>query len=227
MAGQRLTRDLQHSMLGGVCAGFANRYDFDVTLVRVVMVLLTVATGGVGVPLYIAAWIVMPREDASQPAPRPMSDNPDSLSRELREVSDRLAEAARVLADKTREAAEEISEIARRARTSDAPSAAGGWSVTDAVEARAEAAEHAPAASMSETQDMANGRESDVDESLSTSTPPTPTGSASPAYGSGATLPPDSPSNTPSTMPRVESDQSSHPHPQSPAGPVPPVPPAP
>ncbi|MEI7924853.1 MAG: PspC domain-containing protein [Chloroflexota bacterium] len=205
MAGQRLTRDLQHSMLGGVCAGFANRYDFDVTLIRVVMVLFTVATGGIGVPLYVAAWIVMPREDASQPAPRPMGDSPDSLSRELREVSDRLSEAARVLADKTREAAEEISEIARRARTSETSSSAGGWSVTDAVEGRAEAAEHAPDATRSEAPDMANSRESDVDESLSTSTPPPPTGSGG----------------------HVLSDQSPHPPPPRPAGPVPPAPPAP
>lgn len=115
MAGPRLTRDLQHSMLGGVCAGFANRYNFDATLVRVVMVLLTVATGGIGLPMYIAAWIVMPRADAPPPAPRSATSTPESLSRELREVSDRLAEAARVLAEKARQAAEEISEIAHRA----------------------------------------------------------------------------------------------------------------
>ena len=126
MPEQRLTRDLQHSMLGGVCAGFASRYRFDVTLVRVVTVLLAVATGGIGLPVYLAAWIVMPREDSPPPAPRSAFDTPESLSHELREVSDRLAAAARVLADKTREAAEEISEIARRSRatTPDAPPAA-------------------------------------------------------------------------------------------------------
>ncbi|MDA0302311.1 MAG: PspC domain-containing protein [Chloroflexi bacterium] len=222
MAGHRLTRDLQHSMIGGVCAGFANRYDFDVTLVRVVAVLITVATWGIGVPLYIAAWMVMPRADSPAPAPRPTSDTPDSLRRELREVSDRLAEAARVLAGKTREAAEEISEIARRARTSDAPdsshrSPAAGGSVTGAIEQRADAAEAAPEASMAETQEMANGRETggDVDASLSTSNPPAPP----PPYTSQSSMP--------SGMPRAASDQAPNQPPQPPAGPVPPVPPAP
>jgi phage shock protein PspC (stress-responsive transcriptional regulator) len=208
MAGQRLTRDLQHSMIGGVCAGFASRYDFDVTLVRVVAVLVTVATGGIGVPVYIAAWIVMPREDSPAPAPRATGETPDRLSQELREVSDRLAEAARVLADKTREAAEEISEIARRARTSaDAPNTAHGSSVTDAAEARAQAAEAVPEATMAETSEMANGRDagSDVDESLATSTPPAP-------------MP---------WMPRAMSEQSPNQPPPPPAGPVPPAPPAP
>ena len=115
VAGQRLTRDLQHSMLGGVCAGIASRYEFDVTLVRIVTVLFTVATGGVGLPVYLAAWVVMPREDSLAPAPRPTGDTPEGLRRELRDVSERLVEAARVLAEKTREAAEEIAEIARRA----------------------------------------------------------------------------------------------------------------
>ncbi|MFA7249358.1 MAG: PspC domain-containing protein [Dehalococcoidia bacterium] len=138
MAGQRLTRDLQHSMLGGVCAGFAQRYDFDVTLVRVVTVLLAVATGGIAIPVYVAAWIVMPREDAAAAAPRPAGTTPETLSRELRDVSDRLAEAARVLADKTREAAEEISEIARRgSATTSAPAPAPEAPAAPAPEATA------------------------------------------------------------------------------------------
>ena len=107
-------------MLGGVCAGVAQCYDFDVTLVRVVTVLLTVATGGTGLVLYVTGWIVMPRADAA-PAPRPLGDTPERLSADMREVGDRLAEAARGLADKAREAAEEISEIARRARTAPTP----------------------------------------------------------------------------------------------------------
>ena len=119
-SGQRLTRDPQHAMLGGVCAGFANRYAFDVTLLRIVMVLLTVATGGIGALVYLAAWIVMPRDDAPLAASSSTAA-PEGLSQELRDASDRLAAAARVLAGKTREAAEEISEIARRAPTASAP----------------------------------------------------------------------------------------------------------
>lgn len=214
MAGQRLTRDSQNSMLGGVCSGFAKRYDFDPTLVRIVLVLLTVVTGGIGVPVYIAAWIVMPVEDPAAPA-RAAYDGPASLGNDVREVSDRLVEAARVLAEKTREAAEEISEIARRApASSNNSSNANTESVSAAVGGRAADAEVAPHATMGESEDMANGRKSD--EGL----PP-----AAPA----------SSSSSPSELPRAMSDQSPTrpPTPQagapwtSPTPPTPPVPPAP
>ena len=124
MTGERLTRDLQHAMIGGVCAGFARRYDFDVTLVRVVMVLATLATAGLGVPVYIAAWIVMPRAGEAPLSSGAPLDSPERVADEIRRVSDRVAEAARVLAGKTREAAEEISEIARRGPAAGAATAA-------------------------------------------------------------------------------------------------------
>jgi len=225
MAGPRLTRDLQHSMLGGVCAGFAARYDFDVTLVRVVAVLLTVASGGAAIAVYIAAWIVMPRFDSPAPQPRAAADTPDSLSRELREVTDRLSEAARVLADKSREAAEEISEIARRARNTEgaastaASAGAAGASLTEQIDERAEQAESSPTATMTETPGLANGAETggDVDESLSTSEPPRPPGSHwSPPHASG------SPAPHPG-MPPASSEQAPH-QPPPPAGPLPPAP---
>ena len=114
--GNRLQRDVQHAMLGGVCAGFARQYDFDVMLTRVVAVLCAVATGGVFIALYLVAWIIMPREDtpaSAGAAPGPWAP-PATVSEEMRNATDRLVEAARVLADKTREAAEEIAEIARR-----------------------------------------------------------------------------------------------------------------
>ena len=126
VAGQ-LTRDLEQSMLGGVCAGVAEAYDFDVTLVRVVTVLLGVATGGLIVPLYLVAWVVMPkRESSGSPSTssatgtsegmRPSQETKERVSREMREVGGRLGEVAIVLAAKAREAAEEIAQIARRPR---------------------------------------------------------------------------------------------------------------
>jgi len=35
MANNRLVRDKEHAMLGGVCAGIANRFDLDRTIVRI------------------------------------------------------------------------------------------------------------------------------------------------------------------------------------------------
>jgi phage shock protein C len=52
-------------MLAGVAAGIANYLDVDVTLVRIVLAVLTVA-GGAGVPIYLAGWLLIPEEGASQ-----------------------------------------------------------------------------------------------------------------------------------------------------------------
>ena len=52
-------------MLAGVAAGVARYFDIDVTIVRIVFVVLAVV-GGVGVPLYLAGWLLIPDEDAEQ-----------------------------------------------------------------------------------------------------------------------------------------------------------------
>src|SRR5215813_3094829 len=51
--------------IAGVCAGFADYFDLDVTIVRVVWLIIALFGGG-GILAYIIAWIVMPDE---QPAP--------------------------------------------------------------------------------------------------------------------------------------------------------------
>jgi phage shock protein C len=60
--GGRLTRPRYGRMIGGVCAGFAEHYGWDVALVRVVAVLLLVFGHVLIFIAYIAAWIVMPEE---------------------------------------------------------------------------------------------------------------------------------------------------------------------
>lgn len=60
-----LTRDTSKQMIGGVCAGIAKWAGWDVTLVRVGYVLLSLlSTGFPGLLIYIILWIVMPRDDA-------------------------------------------------------------------------------------------------------------------------------------------------------------------
>jgi len=48
--------------LAGVCAGIARYLAIDVTLVRIIMLVLAFWPPGVGVIIYIVCWIVMPRE---------------------------------------------------------------------------------------------------------------------------------------------------------------------
>lgn len=56
----RLHRSRTERMIGGVCGGLAESLDIDVTLLRLAFVALTLLGGGIGIPLYIAAWIVVP-----------------------------------------------------------------------------------------------------------------------------------------------------------------------
>ena len=71
---KRLSRPVQDAKIAGVCAGFARYFDVDVTLVRVLWLVLTVwPLPFLGVISYIVAWIVMPKETVpiAQPQMQP------------------------------------------------------------------------------------------------------------------------------------------------------------
>ncbi|MEP6715646.1 MAG: PspC domain-containing protein [Terriglobia bacterium] len=61
-AQRRLRRVRSQKKLAGVCAGFAEYFDMDVTLVRVVWIALCLVPPSIGVIGYIVAWIVLPAE---------------------------------------------------------------------------------------------------------------------------------------------------------------------
>lgn len=69
IARKRLVRPHAGRKIAGVCAGFAEYFDLDVALVRLVA-LITALMTGVGLLAYPIAWIVMPAEPEklSQPA---------------------------------------------------------------------------------------------------------------------------------------------------------------
>lgn len=67
-ARRRLMRPRQGRKLAGVCLGFAEYFDLDVTLVRLVWLVASVMTG-IGILSYPIAWIVMPDEPRALPAP--------------------------------------------------------------------------------------------------------------------------------------------------------------
>ena len=58
---QKLMRSRTNRKIAGVCAGFAEYFDLDVTVVRVVWLIVAFFGGG-GILAYIIAWIVMPEE---------------------------------------------------------------------------------------------------------------------------------------------------------------------
>jgi phage shock protein C len=67
-ARKRLVRPRADRKIAGVCAGFAEYFDLDVTLVRLVW-LFIVLVGGTGLLAYAIAWMVMPEEPLRLPAP--------------------------------------------------------------------------------------------------------------------------------------------------------------
>ncbi len=57
---KKLHRVDQGSILGGVCTGFANYFDVDVVVFRIIALLFMLAGGGIlG---YLACWIIIPNE---------------------------------------------------------------------------------------------------------------------------------------------------------------------
>jgi phage shock protein C len=58
----RLTRARDDRKIAGVCAGFARYLNVDVTLVRLVAIVLVICPPSVGLISYIVAWIVMPND---------------------------------------------------------------------------------------------------------------------------------------------------------------------
>ena len=68
---KRLTRSRAEAKIAGVCAGFADYFEIDVTFVRAAWLILSVVPGAVvgGIVAYILAWLVMPEGPLATEAP--------------------------------------------------------------------------------------------------------------------------------------------------------------
>jgi phage shock protein C len=69
VARQRLVRPRQGRKIAGVCAGLAEYFDLDVTLIRIIWLVILFA-GGAGLIGYIIGWIVMPEEPLQVSVPQ-------------------------------------------------------------------------------------------------------------------------------------------------------------
>lgn len=58
----RATRSRTDRKVAGVCAGLARYFGVDVTLLRILVVVLTIWPVGLGLIFYVICWIVMPNE---------------------------------------------------------------------------------------------------------------------------------------------------------------------
>ena len=57
-----LVRSRKGRMVAGICAGAAEYFGLDVTLIRVIAAVIAVITGGAGVLAYLVAWAIIPEE---------------------------------------------------------------------------------------------------------------------------------------------------------------------
>ncbi len=58
---ESLRRPVEGRIVAGVAASLARQFDVDVTVVRLAFAVLAIL-GGAGVPLYLAAWLLIPEE---------------------------------------------------------------------------------------------------------------------------------------------------------------------
>jgi len=78
---KRLYRSITNKIVGGVCGGLGEYFDVDPVLVRVITVLLFLATG-FGILAYIIAWIIIPKRPL-EVEPVPANHEYSSWSRYL------------------------------------------------------------------------------------------------------------------------------------------------
>lgn len=64
---KKLYRSAQNRMIGGVCAGMADFFGIDVTLIRLVWVVLTIMNGA-GLLVYLLCMALIPQKPDSEPA---------------------------------------------------------------------------------------------------------------------------------------------------------------
>jgi phage shock protein C len=58
---KKLRRILAGKKIAGVCAGFAEYFDADITLMRIIWVALLLLPPHIGLFAYIVAWAVLPK----------------------------------------------------------------------------------------------------------------------------------------------------------------------
>jgi phage shock protein C len=89
---RRLVRSSRERMWAGVAGGLAEYFDLDPALVRLLWVAAAVVSGGLAVPVYILAWVILPRDDRmSDHGPHAWRD----WSQEFHSETQRLADEMR------------------------------------------------------------------------------------------------------------------------------------
>lgn len=98
----RLTRSETDRLVAGVCGGLGAHFGIDATIVRIGFVLLAVF-GGSGVVLYLALWLIVPRQAKVDAVPRDVvRDGVDEGRRLAKEGADAARQGYRRLQHRRR-----------------------------------------------------------------------------------------------------------------------------
>lgn len=87
-------------MIAGVCGGLGDYLDVDPSVVRLVTVILALA--GVGIPAYIAAWIIVPMESEAPKEKDPTAEKPPPKG-DGKKLEPEAARAAKTADERDRE----------------------------------------------------------------------------------------------------------------------------
>jgi phage shock protein C len=74
-----LRRSRTDRVVGGVCGGLGVYFGLDPILFRIAFVVLALAGGGAGLPLYLVAWLIMPEGESTPPDAEARTTNGASL----------------------------------------------------------------------------------------------------------------------------------------------------
>ena len=98
MANKKLYRNQNESIFAGVCGGLADYFDIDVTLVRIIFVILAIG-GGSGVLLYLILWLVIPSEEGritNSEREENIKNFTDSVGKKVKSVAKEIDKEVRV-----------------------------------------------------------------------------------------------------------------------------------
>jgi phage shock protein C len=129
---RRLTRSSRERLWAGVAGGIAEYFELDPALVRLLWVAACFVTGGLAIPVYILAWIILPRDDRP---PVNSSHGWRDWSQEFHSETQRLAEEARRIAQDVRHPQESAEPVPPPTATA-APAEDAWWRSEGYVEPR-------------------------------------------------------------------------------------------
>ena len=64
---KRLYRSTTERILGGVCGGIGIHLDVDPIIIRIVWIVLSCLSVGIGIIAYLVCWVIIPEEHPEQP----------------------------------------------------------------------------------------------------------------------------------------------------------------